>query len=109
MPAALQDNVVVLTHDAADSGVGCAHRVSPDGILHYSGKRYPDLTSVLTFEDDIDVQVRREALGGWMNLDLYQQRHGIDGKHIIIRNDCQSGLFGLQKGSRSPVIQFAAV
>ena len=109
LPVALQDNVVVLTHDAAESGVGCAHRVSPDGILHYSGKRYPDLTSVLTFEDDIDVQVRREALGGWMNLDLYQQRHSIDGKHIIIRNDCQSGLYGLQKGSRSPVIQFAAV
>ena len=109
LPAALQDNVVVLTHDAAESGVGCAHRVSPDGILHYAGKRYPALTSVLTFGDDIDVQVRREALGGWMNLDLYQQQHGIDGKHIIIRNDCESGLFGLQKGSRSPIIQFAAV
>jgi hypothetical protein len=31
------------------------------------------------------------------------------GKHIIFRNDCQSGLFGLQKGSRSPVIQFAFI
>jgi hypothetical protein len=78
---------------------GCAHRESPESRRHIA---------LRTFEDDIDVQVRREALGGWMNLDLYQKGRSIYGKHNIFRNDCQSGLFGLQKGSRSLVIQFAA-
>ena len=39
LPAALQDNVAVLTYDAAESGVGCAHRESPDDILHDEGKQ----------------------------------------------------------------------
>jgi len=64
---------------------------------------------VVTFADDVEVQVRREALGGWINFDLYRQKRDIGGRHIIIRNDCQSGLLGLQKGSRSPVIQYAAI
>lgn len=105
----LQDRVTVLTHDAAEPGVGCLHCEEPGIVLRYAGKRFPDLTSVVTFADDVEVQVRREALGGWINFDLYRQKRDIGGRHIIIRNDCQSGLLGLQKGSRSPVIQYAAI
>jgi hypothetical protein len=39
LTAAMQDIVVSLTHDTAISGEGCVHRESPDGILHYEGKR----------------------------------------------------------------------
>ena len=105
----LQDRVTVLTHDAAEPGVGCLHCEEPGIVLRYAGKRFPDLTSVVTFADDVEVQVRREALGGWINFDLYRQKRDIGGRHIIIRNDYQSGLLGLQKGSRSPVIQYAAI
>ena len=42
------------------------------------------------------MQVRRNALGGRLNFDVYRKRR------IIIRNDCQSGLYGSQtRGSRS--------
>jgi hypothetical protein len=81
----------------------------PSVALHNEGRRYPELTSVVTFEDAVEVQVRREGLGAWINLDLYRKRRDIRCKHIILRNYCQSGLFGLQKGSRSPVIQYAAI
>jgi hypothetical protein len=33
----------------------------------------------------------------------------MQGKHIIFRNDCQSSLFGLQKGYKSLMIQYASV
>ena len=109
LPAELQNKVAALTHDAAEPGVGVLHCEEPGVVLRYAGRRYPDLTSVITFEDVVDAQVRREALGGWLNFELYQQERDISGRHIIIRNDCQSGLHGLQKGSRSEVIQFASI
>ena len=109
LPAAVQDQVSVLTHDASAVGIGLLHRESPDEILHSEGRYYRDITSVATFADQLDAQVRREALGGWINFDIYRKRRNISGRYIIIRNDCQSGLHGLYKGSRSPVIQFAAI
>jgi hypothetical protein len=66
-----------------------------------------EITMSATFADHLDVNVRREALGAWF--DIYRRRRNISGRYIIIRNDCQSGLFGLLKGSKSPVIQFAAI
>jgi hypothetical protein len=109
LPEPLQSQISVLTHDAADSGIGMVHRESPDTILHSEGKRYSQITTAATFADQLDAQVRREALGAWINFDIYRRRRNISGRYIIIRNDCQSGLFGLMKGSRSPVIQFAAI
>jgi hypothetical protein len=66
--------VVVLTHDAAEPGVGCLHCEEPGVALYYGGQRYPDLTSVVTFEEDVPVQVQREGLGAWINLELYNKR-----------------------------------
>jgi hypothetical protein len=109
LPEPLQSQISVLTHDAAESGIGMVNRESPDEILHSEGKRYSQITTSATFADQLGAQVRREALGGWINFDIYQRRRNISGRYIIIRNDCQSGLFGLLKGSRSPVIQFAAI
>ena len=105
LPAELQARVVVLKHDAAEAGVGCLRCEEPGVPLYYGGRRYPDLTSVVTFEEDVPAQVQREGLGAWLNLELYSKRNDINGKHIIFRNDCQSGLFGLQKGSKSAPIQ----
>ncbi len=53
--------------------------------------------------------MQRESLGAWLNLELYSKRNDINSKHITFRNDCQSGLFGLQKGSKSAMIQYASV
>jgi hypothetical protein len=61
--AELQSRVVVLTHDAAKPGVGCLQCEEPGVALYYGGRRYPDLTSVVTFEEDVPVQVQREGLG----------------------------------------------
>ena len=86
-----------------------AHRESPDEILHTEGRHYRDISTAATFSDQLDVQVRREALGVWINFDIYRKRRNVSGRFVIIRNDCQSGLYGLHKGSRSPIIQFAAI
>ena len=109
LPANLQDKISVLTHDASEDGVGMSNRESPDVILHTEGRRFRDITTAATFAEELGVQVRREALGGWINYDIYRKRRNVSGRYVIIRNDCQSGLYGLHKGSRSPVIQFAAI
>jgi hypothetical protein len=109
LPEPLQSRISVLTHDAAESGIGMVHRESPDEILHTEGRRYQDITTVATFADQLHAQVRRESLGGWINFDIYRKRRNISGRYVFIRNDCQSGLYGLEKGSKSPVIQYAAI
>ena len=109
LPIALQGKISVLTHDASVHGIGMAHRESPDSILHTEGRRYSEITTVATFANQLDAQVRREALGAWINYDIYRKRRNVSGRFIIIRNDSQSGLYGLQKGSRSAVIQHAVL
>ena len=109
LPEPLQSQISVLTHDALESGIGMVHHESPDVILHSGGKRFADITTAATFAEQLDAQVRREALGGWINFDIYRRRRNVSGRYIIVRNDCQSGLYGLHKGSLSPIIQFAAI
>ncbi len=63
-PAALQDNVAVLTYDAAESGEGCAHRESPDDILHDEGKQ------LTLFGASHSLLLRgspMKTLNGWIN------------------------------------------
>jgi hypothetical protein len=62
LPAELQLSVVVLTHDTAEPCVGCLHGEEQGVALQYKGLQYPDFTSVVTFEDDLEVQVRQEGL-----------------------------------------------
>ncbi len=59
LPAAVQGQVSVLSHDASAAGIGLLHRESPDEILHSEGRYYRDITSVATFADQLDAQVRR--------------------------------------------------
>jgi hypothetical protein len=109
LPAELHARVVVLTHDAAEAGVGCLHCEEPGVALYYGWRRYPDLTSVVTFEKVVPAQVQREDFGAWLNLELYSKGNDISDKHIIFRNDCQSCLFDLQTGLKSSMIQYSSV
>ncbi len=51
-------------------------------------------------------QKRAGIRSGWS---CHARRLHISGRYIFIQNDCQSGLYGLEKGSKSPVIQYASV
>ena len=70
LPEPMQSQISVLTHDASESGITMVQRESPDVILHSGGKRFADITTAATFAEQLDVQVRREALGGWITLDI---------------------------------------
>ena len=109
LPEPMQSQISVLSHDASESGITMVQRESPDVILHSGGKRFADITTAATFAEQLDAQVLREALGGWITFDIYRRRRNVSGRYLIVQNDCQNGLYGLHKGSRSPVIQFAAI
>ena len=108
-PPSLQASIAVLTSDSARPGTGMSHRETPDEILKCLGKRYDAITSVATFPHPLSAQVHRETMGCWINLDTYSTYRNIGAKALIIRNDSQSGLYGLQKGSNSAPIQYASL
>ena len=115
----LPHDVVVVTYDAAEFGVGVSVRLDPEEILRVAGRRYDMLTSVMTFEQDLPVQVWREAWAGplalQVALDVIRSnglRPGAGSRQclVLLRNDCSGALHALEKGStRSPQLQAASV
>ncbi len=85
------------------------HQELPDKILKSMGRRYDEITLVATFQHPLTAQIHREAMGCWFNVDAYSSYRNISAKVLIIRNDSHSGLFGLQKGSNLPPIQYASI
>ena len=105
----IQDAVSVLTYDASEFGAGYAIRESPEEVMTCLGARYSEISTVSTFTEPLTAQIHREAMAGLMGLEILRKKRPIAGRIIIFRNDCQSGLYGLNKGSNSKPIQHAAI
>jgi hypothetical protein len=85
LPEPIQSQISVLTHDASESGIAMVHRESPDVILHSGRKRFADITAA-TFAEQLDAQVLREALGGWITFDIYRRRRNVSWLYPIVQN-----------------------
>jgi hypothetical protein len=107
----------ILTTDAATPGAGMAYRKGGGPILECKGKRYSQLSAVITYdvtyaaEGNLEHQVWLEGFGIQMAFEVLmaQGPHGTgEGAnwHVIIRNDCAPALSCLERGSlRSPKLQ----
>jgi len=109
---ALDFNVFILTTDAAIPGVGMAYRKGGGGVIQGRGKRYKQLSDVMTYDlglaasGSLEHQVWREGFGIQMGFDAMLKDPEVHDCMVIVRNDCSPALACLEKGSsRSPKLQ----
>ena len=100
--------VVTLTWDASEFGVALTIRKEPNVIAQCVGREFDRVSTVLTFEDQLDVQAHREAQGGAMAVRVFLESEQPQGTILLCINDCVPALRALQKGSSKPHMQAAA-
>jgi hypothetical protein len=101
-------DLVVGTWDAAATGVAIAISVAPGVIYRLSGMRFEGVSTIVTFEDTPEAQVHREAAGAPMVMRLMRRIFDLEGRTVMLRNDCAPVIYALQKGSSSARLQLAA-
>ena len=100
--------VVVITWDASAYGVGFSFQETPGIILRCEGRAFDRVSSVATFDLELDAQPRREVWGGAIAVRCFSERVPMPDTVIICVNDCSSALFALKKGSNKPNMQAVA-
>ena len=100
--------VVVITWDASAYGVGFSFQEVPGIILRCESRAFDRVSSVATFDLELDAQPHREAWGGAIAVRCFAERAPRPGTVIICVNDCSSAPFALKKGSNKPNMQAAA-
>ena len=101
-------DVVVITWDASAFGVGFSFRETPRKILRCEGRTFDHVTSVATFDSELEAQPHREAWGGAIAVRCFVERAPRPGTIVICVNDCSGALCALKKGSNKPNMQSAA-
>jgi hypothetical protein len=109
LPPNIREAVTVMTYDASEFGAGYAIRESPEEVITCLRARLSEISTVSTFTEPLTAQIHRKAMAGLMGLEILRKPRSIAGRIVIFRNDCQSGLYGLHKGSNSKPIQHAAI
>ena len=107
--------VFILSTDAATPGVGMAYRKGGGPVIGCRGKRYGQLSAVMTYDLELaaaghlEHQVWREGFGIQMSFEVFLQDPEVHDCFVIIRNDCAPALSCLERGSsRSPRLQSIA-
>ena len=100
--------VVTITWDASEFGVALTIRKEPNVIAHCIGREFERVSTVLTFENQLEVQAHREAHGGAMAVRVFLESEQPRGTILLCINDCVPALRALQKGSSKPHMQAAA-
>jgi hypothetical protein len=101
-------DVVVITWDASAFGVGFSFRETPRKILRCEGSTFDHVSSVATFNSELEAQPHREAWGGAIAVRCFVERVPKPGTIIICVNDCSGVLCTLRKWSNKPNMQSAA-
>jgi hypothetical protein len=101
--------LLVVTYDASKYGVSVSLREKPNEIKRMVGKRYENVSTVSTFERDLNEQVHREGWAGDIATATAMEMVPEGAYVLLLRNDCVGALAALVKGSsRSSQLQAAS-
>lgn len=98
----------VIRYDASVHGIAMTFQDDPDCVRHCVGRTFERVSTVLTFEEDLQIQAHREAWAGPIALEVFIEQRPPPGTVVIFVNDCAPALTALKKGSNKPRMQKAS-
>ena len=100
--------VTVRTWDASNKGVAFLMCTQPGKALRLEGMQFEVVSTIVTFKRTPEAQVHREAAGAPMAMRLLRRHFDLQGRTVVLRNDCDPVMHALRNGSPSQQLQEAS-